>query len=379
MSLFCKKQGTMVLWLFLKLFLLYTISFGFSVSIYFYLNGKLLPPHRTIKFPLNWREEEGIGVVELGKGQRLGGNFYLKQNYDGGDSFEIIYSNVPYDISLLLKYPDRPEISDLGNLRISMKLTRKDGTEAVKIETLKALRYESKILRFFKEILSLPSAIWRDSGSERIERISLVERLIDDEFAKKEEREKDFLGLNEKKDENKRNPIDRIEIKIKPLPPLHSLQLEILANLSPLQHFLFYYRIPSAIFIIGVSTTILWLLVTFYGLIEVLKIVLNLRKGKEVICLDEITEFEQVMKSVESAESADTVAVAVADDENNQDTGEDISSTSVQFPEADSVANFIGDLRQRKLKTKAEDDDDLISVYNSDAEDQSVPSDFKEE
>ena len=140
----------MIFWLFFKVFLLYGISFLFSISIYFYLNGRLLPPHRTLQFPLIWREGE-IAVVELEKDQRIGGNFYLKGK---GNNFEIetttttttttttrrrtrnfpvIQSNVPYDISLLLNYPDRPEISDLGNLRVSMKLFRKDGKEAGKI------------------------------------------------------------------------------------------------------------------------------------------------------------------------------------------------------------------------------------------------------
>lgn len=358
----------MVFWLFLKVFFLYGISFLFSVSIYFYLNRQILPPHRTLQFPLIWREGE-IAIVELEKGQRLGGNFYIKQQEKiNNNNFPVIQSNVPYDISLLLKYPDRSEIADLGNLKFYMKLFRKDGKEAGKIEGFRALRYESKILRISKEILSLPVALWKDSGSERIERISLVQRLIDEpNFNEKhKEKEKDNFGFDSKKEEEiRKNPIDRLEISINPLPPLHSLHLEILANLSPLQHFLFYWRIPAAVLIIGSCTLTLWLLVTFYALIEVVKIILTFKRGKEetevteVVDLSEIEEFKQVIEEDISDDNID-----------HDDTIEDIV-VSVQFPQAESVSNFIGDLRQRKLKTK--DEDDAISIYNSDTEDQSVP------
>lgn len=356
----------MIFWLFLKVSLLYGISFLFSIFIYFYLNGRLLPPHRTLQFPLNWREGE-IAVVELENDQRYGGNFYLKGNFDiETRNFPVIQSNVPYDISLLLKYPDRPEIADLGNLRVSLKLLRKDGKEAGKLETFRALRYESKILRNFREILSLPIAIWKDSGSERIERISLIKRLIDESNLRKDG---DF-GFDLKR----KNPIDRLEISINPLPPLHSVQLEILVNLSPLQHFLFYWRIPAAVLIIGGVTCVLWLLVSFYTLIEIIKIILSFKKSEpelepEFIDLSEIEELNQVLKEADDAsEPSDATDI--------RDMGDDNIIVSVQFPPAESVANFIGDLRQRKLKAK--DEDDAISIYNSDAEDQSVPIEKEE-
>ena len=168
----------MVVWLLIKLLFLYLAAFLVSLSFFIYLNGKLLPPHRTLQFPLMWRDSSSKAVVELEKGQRLGGNFYI------GASNSIIegrrlYPNIPYDMFLLLKYPDRPEIPDLGNLKINLKLFRRNGHEAGNFEIIRALRYESKLLRSCRDILGIPGAIWRDTGSERIERVSLIERLID--------------------------------------------------------------------------------------------------------------------------------------------------------------------------------------------------------
>jgi hypothetical protein len=365
----------MIFWLFLKFLFLYGFSFLFSVSIYFYLNRRLLPPHRTLQFPLIWREGE-IATVELEKGQRLGGNFYLRgepRNYkkDEKTNFPVIQSNVPYDISLLLNYPDRPEIADLGNLKVSLKLFRKDGKEAGTIEGFRALRYESKILRICRGILSLPVVLWKDSGSERVERISLVKRLVDESNSKGSAENlniKNDFGFDSKKEEITKNSINRLEISIDPLPPLHSLHLEILANLSPLQHFLFYWRVPAAVLIIGSCTLTLWLLVSFYAFIEVVKIILNFKQKKEeteVVDLSEAEEFKQILEEAEETKIDDT-----SDD--ISEIGDTEIAVSIQFPQAESVANFIGDLRQRKLKST--DEDDAISIYNSDTEDQSVPS-----
>ena len=168
----------LILRLILKVLFLYLSGFLISISLFIYLNLKLLPPHRTLQFQLMWKESNSIAVVELEKGQILGGNFYLDES-DSIIEGRRIYSNIPYDISLLLKYPDRPEIPDLGNLRINMKLFRRDGLEAGNFEILRSLRYESKLLRLFRDILGIPLAIWKDTGSERIERISIIKRLID--------------------------------------------------------------------------------------------------------------------------------------------------------------------------------------------------------
>lgn len=364
----------MILWLMLKLLFLYLAAFLASISFYIYLNGKLLPPHRTLQFPLIWRDSSSKAVVELEKGQRLGGNFYLGAS-DSALEGRRIHPNIPYDISLLLKYPDRPEISDLGNLKINMKLFRRDGREAGNFEIIRALRYESNLLRVCRDILKIPGAIWKDTGSERIERVSLIERLIDIDSAtgRKATRRtgNDFKFIvNEVKEGEdnfkKENPIDRVEISISPLPPLHSAQLEVLANLSPFQNFLFYWRVPAAILIIGISTFILWFLVNIYALIETVKIVLEISRGREntVVDLSEIEEMTEIIQ-----ETYGDIHENISG--NDSDISDSNNFVSVQFPPPESVANFIGDLRQRR---KQNDEDD-ISVYSSadEIEDQSVP------
>ena len=351
----------MIVWLLVKLLFLYVAAFFASLSFFVYLNGKLLPPHRTLQFPLMWRDASSKAVVELERGQRLGGNFYIG---GAGEPAVVearrLYPNVPYDISLLLKYPDRPEIPDLGNLRINLKLFRRDGGEAGSFEILRALRYESKLLRLSREILGIPGAIWRDSGSERSERIALIERLIDAENSSASSNSKsgDFKFIEKEGNTKRENPIDRVEISISPLPPLHSAQLEVLANLSPLQHFLFYWRVPAAILIVGISTAILWFLVSIYAFIEIVKIVLHMTRTNERIKVD-LSEIEE-MREIELAQSES--------DESEVES----SFESVQFPPAESVSNFIGDLRQRRKNCEDENEEE-ISVYSSADEDQSVP------
>ena len=385
----------MILWLLVKLLLLYIWTFLVSVSLYFYLNRTLLPSHRIIEFPLNWRENSlsslssspssiTTAIVELERGQRVGGNFYLKssKSNESGDvqvpDFPVIQSNVPYDISLLLKYPDRPEIADLGNLRIKMKMVRRDGSEAGSVEIVRALRYETNILRLFREMISVPGAIWRGTGSERIERINLIERLVDKSV--QNERKQPHFGANQfimkQNHPLNSNPINRLEISISPLPPLHSLHLEVLANLSPLQHFLFYWRVPTGLLVIGGCTAILWFLVSIYALIEGVKLIMNIRKREssestnEMIDLSEIGELEEVTESIRST---------CGSEGEDEDEDEDEEIICLPFPPVDSVANFIGDLRQRKLSAKSDDDDDDDdgngSIYESsdDVEDQNVP------
>lgn len=371
-----------LLWLIWKLIILYSLSILSSVSFYFYLHRTILPPHRTLRFPVEWREDGRSAVIDLGRGQRTGGNFYLKHR---NGNKRVISSNVPYDFSLLLKYPDRPEIANLGNLKLSTKLSRRSGQSVGVFETLQALRYESPVLRWCKEVLRVPGAVWKDSGSVREERIKLFEKFVDEDDSeeerinrvnKKDNRvdsifKKDFIETNS-------NPIEKIEIFFtSAVPPLHSLQLEILVNLSPLQHFLFYYRIPAAVLIIGMGTAALWFLVTIYALIEFVTRAtgLILRDKEEenlMIKLDEDTEFSEIERELDESdnerarEREDNGTVSSVD---SVDFSQSISVESINFPPAESVANFIGDLRQRK-RNYSEDEDEY---EESDEIDQSVP------
>lgn len=390
-----------VVWLLVKLFVLYTTSLLLSISVFVYLNQTILPPHQTLKYPLTWRQSEGntIGVVELERGQRFGGNFSLrseKKNHEPAHATEeqnvkysVIQGSVPYDISLLLKYPDRPEIADLGNLKIVTNLVRRDGESAVKIESVQALRYETRVLRLVRDVLSVPGALWRDSGSERTERISLATRLVDDLNAANPSNggklpgKKDFGvdHFNSNKKLGKQNPIERVEISISPLPPLHSVHLEVLANLSPLQHVLFHWRIPAAILIVGGCTALLWFLVTIYALIEVVRIFLSLlkehgqRSRNVVKSASVVNVTEESVEIVEESGSSLSISSSTLESATSSSDEDSAEIVSVPFPPAESVATFIGDLRQRKLQAiiNDNDDDDDVSKYNSDVEDQSVP------
>ena len=384
----------LVVWFLLKLLFLYLAAFLASISFFFYLNGKILPPHRTLQFPLTWRDSSSKAVVLLEKSQRQGGNCYIGAS-DSILEARRIYSNIPYDISILLKYPDRPEIPDLGNLRITLKLFRRDGHEAGNFEIIRALRYESKLLRFCRDLLGLPVAIWKDAGSERIERISLIERLIDAQGETERKANADAGGrpgndfkfiTSEAKDKEenfkKENPIDRVEISISPLPPLHSAQLEVLANLSPLQHFLFYWRVSAAILIIGISTSILWLLISVYALIESVKILLQISQGRDdaAVDLSEIEEMTEILQEVynpQDMHSGHRSSGHDSDSESNNSSNSSSNFVSVQFLPPEEVAHFIGDLRQRRKPEESNtEDEDQISVYSSadEIEDQSVPN-----
>lgn len=364
-----------VVWLLVKLLVLYTATLLFSISIFVYLNQTILPPHQTLKYPLVWHSAN-MGVVELERGQRLGGNFNLQSGIISAEKekYSVVQGSVSYDISLLLKYPDRPEIADLGNLRIVMNLVRRDGEIAGKIENVQALRYETRLLRLVRDVLSIPDALWRDSGSERTERIQLATRLVDDSnISVKREKSFGVDQFNSSKKASKVNPIDRIEISISPVPPLHSIHLEILANLSPLQHILFHWRVPTAVLIIGGCTSMLWFLVSIYALIEVVRILLKMRKEYEgVESLDSASVRTEIVE-IQGEVTSETLSLESVTDDEEESTEPETEVVSLHFPPAETVANFIGDLRQRKLQSIQDEDDDDVSKYNSDVEDQSVP------
>lgn len=363
-----------ILWLIVKLILFYSIAFLGSTSFYLYLHQKVLPPHRTLQFPVTWTCNTGM-EVDFGRGQREGGNFYLKNS--SPSSAPVINSNVPYDLSLLLRYPDRREISDLGNLKIVMKLFRKHGQEqAGKIEKIVSLRYESGILRFVKDFISLPVSIWRDTGSERLERITLIKRLIDND-QEAEENYKDSQNFRLKT--SNFNQIDKIEISINPLPSLHSLELEVLVNLSPLQHFLFYYRVPAAILVIGLGTGFLWFIISIYAFVHFIKIILGMKEEEieDIIDLDEMAEFKMDLDPSINIVDLDS-------DQIKEDSRDDsvVSVSSIEFPPSESVANFIGELRQRKFVNKNAKGDSIFESEsefekekekNDDDDDQNVP------
>ena len=330
---------------------------------------------------------------------------------------------------MLLKYPDRKEIADLGNLKIDLKLFRRDGSSAGTIKTVQSLRYESKILRGFKEILALPGAIWNDRGSERLERIPLVNRLVD-EYEK--ERVKNFGVVEDDvvdEDENKtnknnsssssnnnnnndsnnnnnnneifngtnnrkNNPINRLQISISPLPPIHSIHLEVLANLSPLQHFLFYWKFLGAFLIIGACTAGLWILINIYGLIEFFRLIYYFNYQKK-----QKEEFEEEFEILENEiENDNEIDNGIEIDEFNNDhkTISEFTNTNEiiinsELPNSTQVAEFIGDLRKRKIKNRNQNEqnkfsfDDEISVFSSeldadiDEDDQNVPENIENE
>ena len=283
-------------------------------------------------------------------------------------------------MSLLLKYPDRSEISDLGNLKFAIKLFRKNGQFAGEFEVIKSLRYESQLLRYCRNVLSIPGSIWRDSGSERMERIKLIERFIDDVSEYDGDDEKDTKNtvnnninyintatFTSTKTIFGNNPIDRLNIKIDPLPPIHSIELEVLVNLSHLQHFLFYYRLPAAILIIGTTTSLLWIIISSYAFIKLLNMLLMLRTAEKEKSVED-PECESERESESEINSIDPI----------NDTESINSILSVEFPPTESVANFIGDLRRRKFTNNNEaetfENEDTISIFNeSSEEDQSVP------
>lgn len=348
-----------LLWLIAKLIVLYTTAFLASVSLYFYLHRTILPPHQTLRFPVEWRENGRSALVDFEGGQRSGGNFYLRRQGEKRRSVDtnVVDLNVPYDLSLLMKYPDRPEVADFGNLQISVNLWRRDGQSAGNFHRIRSLRYDSRLLRVCRDVLRVPGAIWRDSGSERTERIGLFERLVDENGENVKRSSKDSSKFNFiENSPAASNPIAKIEVIFDKVPPLHSLELEILVNLSLLQHFLFYYRIPAAVLIVGTSTTILWIILTLYAVIELAKILIfqsekaeqskeeSEDENSEIVDLDECTELNEIL----------------------------LEPVEIEFPPADSVANFIGDLRQRR-KGKAEEEEGEIESVESVDEDQSVP------
>lgn len=336
--------GIQVAWLFGKLLFLYSLAFILSLSLFFYFSGQVLPPHRILKFPIKWGGL-GLGNVEIEGGQRLGGNFYIGESTESiAESQRGIYPNVPYDISLLLKYPDRPEINELGNLRIKMKLIRLDGSEAGNFEIIRSLRYERKMLKFFRELIWIPISIWSKEGSDRIERISLIDRLVDLETKFGNEGKKKNYFIKEREN----NRIVRVEISISPFPPLHSSHLEILANLSKLQNLFYYWRIPVAILIISSLTFILWFLINIYATIEIIKIILKVLKASEL----EQAEFKAFDEDEEEDNSVDFLAQFVP-------------------PTEESVESFIGDLRHRKKHQITRNDSSDLDL---DDEDQNVPN-----
>lgn len=359
------------LWIIFRLFLLYLGSFVVSIGFYVYLMGKFLPRHQVLNFPVVWSVTDSRAFVELKGGQRIGGNFYLDKNNRKGNCDSELQSNVPYDISLILKYPDRREVSDLGNLRISLKMVREDESEAIQVDTIRALRYETGVLRMFREILSVPVMLWRgNDGNERVERISLITRMIDDVKSRGGgvvNRNNFDFSLSTTSSYIVAPPINRFEITIDPMPPLHALNLEILANLSPLQHFLYYWPVTSAVLIIGVGTGSLWLLVTLYGLISLIFIILELREDyfKQIKEVEDTDELEDEDENIKEEGEEGIVNVNV----NGEGDGDE-SVVSIEFPPIDSVATFICDLRQRKLKLQRDEGFPFDSEMDIESEDQ---------
>lgn len=396
-----------------KLLVLYLGTFSFSLSVFLFVNRTVLPPHLILKYPLQWQAGGKLAIIDLDRGQRLGGNFYLKRSnssFDDGTEYfkgeeggsigvdkrassssstststsslfnsnvqqkpHLLLPEIPYDIALVLTYPDRPEISDLGNLRVQMRMMRDGGQEmAGQIEALRALRYESPLLRLARQVISLPGALWRDEGSQRTERISVIERLV--------------LQNDNNRGKDKNLSIDRLEISVSPLPALHSVHLEILANLTALQLFLFKFKLVAAVIVIGGLTGVLWTLVTIYALIEAVRMAIRIYNSRKIALIQDKEE-EEELSSVN-----DELIINDFDNDDNDDNGdndvvdENEEIVSINFPPAESVASFIGDLRQRKPSERPsssnnnntnDDDDDLIEEIESLSScnnDQSVPN-----
>lgn len=290
----------------------------------------------------------------------------------GGRQDGLLRPNQPYDISLLLRYPDRAEMANLGSLLFTLRLQRRVSGDAFTLTRMRALRYDAPIVRIARQLLSLPLTLWSGEGSERTERVFLAKGLVDPllragqltgSVSHESPKTHESHETHETNESRAFRPISAVKVSIScparddaTLLPLFSAELEIAAHFTGLRYFLFYWRVTAATVLIGGSTLLCWFIVSVYLLVELVR-----RRRRSV---DRDWEMMDDAPGQRSGHIIDEEAECYE----LSFTSSASASTSVEdMPHAEEVAVFLGDLRRRRPRVlDLETDEDVGVAVGSD-------------